>query len=205
MQLLKTVKRFVAGSQKVFDIYACTVSEVEKFKSATDKSMIRIFVDGEEYTGLYNTWVYDYVCQNEGQASFIVLWRAPKGKPMVAYVKEIWQGHIKGEYPDEVDSDVNPYCNKDAEAFLYMWVNKDDDRKYIGVHTGKPNDGYVSSSDVFLKEYEESPTRFIRTILAYGSSQEMLELETMLLLQLRTRMSPMYYNLSNNLRGGKFE
>jgi hypothetical protein len=86
-----------------------------------------------------------------------------------------------------------------------MWVNKDDDRKYIGVHTGKPNDGYVSSSDVFLKEYEESPTRFIRTILAYGSSQEMLELETMLLLQLRTRMSPMYYNLSNNLRGGKFE
>jgi hypothetical protein len=205
MQLLKTVKRFVAGSEKIFDIYSCTVSEVETYKSPTDKSMIRLFIDGTEYTGLHNRWVYDHICENEGSPSFVVLWRAPKGKPMVAYVKEIWQDHIKGEYHDEVAAETNAYCTQSKEAFVYMWVNKDDDRKYIGTHTGKPDDGYVCSSDQLLSEYSECPTRFLRTILAYGSTQEMIELETMMLLQLKTRMSPMYYNLSNNLSGSKYE
>jgi hypothetical protein len=81
-----------------------------------------------------------------------------------------------------------------------MWVNKDTDKKYIGKHRGKPDDGYVCSSESLMTEYNECPSRFIRTILAYGSDQEMLELETIMLLQLKTRMSPLYYNLSNNLR-----
>jgi len=205
MQLLKTVKRFVAGSEKIFDIYSCTVSEVESYKSPTDKSMIRLTIEGEEYTGLNNRWVYDYLCDNEGSPSFVVMWRAPKGKPMVAYVKEIWQDHIKGEYHEEVSETTNAYCNNSQEAFLYIWINKDDDRKYIGMHTGKPDDGYVCSSDQMLSEYNECPERFFRTILAYGTTQEILELETIMLLQLKTRMSPLYYNLSNNLKGGKYD
>lgn len=205
MQLLKTVKRRVAGSEKLFDIYSCTVDEVESYKSSTDKSMIRVLIEGEEYTGLNNRWVYDFLCENEGSPSFVVLWRAPKGKPMVAYVKEIWQEHLQGIYNVEVNPETNAYCNDSKEAFVYMWINKDDDRKYIGTHTGKPDDGYVCSSDALLEEYNECPTRFIRTILAYGTTQEMIELETIMLLQLKTRMSPMYYNLSNNLSGGKYE
>ena len=81
-----------------------------------------------------------------------------------------------------------------------MWISKDTDKKYIGYHKGYPDDGYIASSESFLQDYNESPTRFFRTILAYGSSQRMYELETKLLLDLETRMSPSYYNLTSNLR-----
>jgi len=200
MNLIKTVKRFVAGSQKFFDIYECTVQECEKYRSATDKEMVRITINGKEYTGLHNKWVYEYLCANEGTASFVVLWRAAKGDPMVAYVKEIWQDHIKGEYNVEVPAETQAYDDSTKEAFCYLWVNKDDDRKYIGMHTGKPDDGYVCSSAQLLADHGECPTRFLRTILAYGTKQEMHELETMLILTLKTTQSHLYYNLSNNLR-----
>jgi hypothetical protein len=160
--------------------------------------MVKIKVGDTEYTGLHNKWVYEHLCENEGSTSFVVMWRAPKGKPMVAYVKEIWQDHINGVYNVEVPSETNAY-NPSGESFVYLWVCKDTDRKYVGKHKGTADDGYVASSETFLAEYNECPSRFIRTILAYGSDQEMLELETILLLQLKTRMSPLYYNLSNNL------
>jgi hypothetical protein len=203
MNHLKTIKRFVAGSSKYFDIYECTVDEVDTYTSITGKAMTRIVVNGKEYSGLYSKWVYEHLCANEGQPSFIVLWKAPKGDPMLAYVKEIWQNHIDGT-PQEIVylADNSEAHQPDGNSFVYMWVNKDTDKKYIGKHRGKPDDGYISSSESFMKEYEESPTRFIRTILAYGSDQEMLELETILLLQLKTRMSPLYYNLSDNLSRG---
>lgn len=201
MLLLKTVKRHVAGSEKIFDIYSCTVEEVEQYKSSTEKSMIRVKINGKEYTGLHNKWVYEFICNNEGTPSFVVMWRSPKGDPMLAYVKEIWQDHLKGEYNVEVPQDTEAWSNTDKAAFVYMWINKDDDRKYIGMHTGKPDDGYVCSSVKLLDEYSECPTRFIRTILAYGSTEQMHELETMLLLTLRSKSSPLYYNLSSNLAG----
>jgi len=199
MNLIKTVKRFVAGSSKLFDIYECTVDEVEKYRSATDKEMVKININGKEYNGLHNKWVYEYLCNNEGTPSFVVMWRAAKGDPMVAYVKEIWQDHIKGEYNVEVSAETPAYDNSSKEAFCYIWVNKDDDRKYIGMHTGKPDDGYVCSSETLLVEYGECPTRFLRSILAYGTTQEMYELETSLLLHLQAKKSPLYYNLSSNL------
>lgn len=201
MKIIKTVERFVAGSKKIFDIYECTVDEVEKYKSATDKDMVRINVEGTEYTGLHNKWVYEHLCENEGTESFIVLWRSPKGSKMVAYVKEIWQDHLKGEYNVEVPPETDAYCVKNTEAFIYMWINKDDDRKYIGMHSGIPDDGYICSSDSMLLDYAECPTRFIRTILAYGTTQEMLELETQLLITLKAKKSNLFYNLTNNLVG----
>jgi len=199
MNLIKTVKRWVAGSEKYFDIYECTVDEVESYTSDSGKGMVRVKIGDFTYSGLYNKWVYDYLCENEGSPSFVVMWRAPKGTPMVAYVKEIWQDHINGVYNVEVPAETNAFSNN-AEAFVYLWINKDNDKKYIGTHKGSVDDGYIASSETFLADYNESPTRFIRSILAYGSQQEMYELETKLLLDLKTRMSNMYYNLSNNLR-----
>lgn len=199
MEYLKRVKKFVAGSDKFFDLYSCIVDEVEEYMSDTGKQMIRIKVGDDEYVGLYNKWVYDFLCENEGQESFIVLWNAPKGKKMVAYVKELWQNHLEGKDLEEVPNDTDP-STPFGEAFVYMWINKDDGRKYIGTHKGDANDGYIASSELFMEDYNNSPSRFIRTILAYGSQQEMYELETKLLLDLKTRMSPMYYNMSNNLR-----
>jgi hypothetical protein len=199
MNLLKTVKRFVAGTDKYFDIYECTVDEVDAYTSDSGKSMVKVTIEGIEYSGLHNKWVYDYLCANEGSASFVVLWRAPKGKPMVAYVKEIWQDHINGVSNGEVSSESNAYSSS-GESFVYLWINKDTDRKYIGKHKGTTDDGYICSSEQMLEEYNDCPSRFIRTILAYGSDQEMLELETMLLLQIRATKCHMYYNMSNNLR-----
>jgi len=199
MNLIKTVKRFVAGTDKYFDIYECIVDEVDAYTSDSGKSMIKILIEGIEYSGLHNKWVYEYLCANEGSASFVVLWRAPKGKPMVAYVKEIWQDYINGVSDGDVSSESDAY-SASGESFVYLWINKDTDRKYVGKHKGTADDGYICSSEQMLEEYNDCPSRFVRTILAYGSDQEMLELETMLLLQLRSSKSHMYYNLSNNLR-----
>lgn len=199
MNLIKTVKRWVSGSEKIFDIYECTVDEVEAYTSDTGKSMVRVKIGEFTYSGLHNKWVYEYLCSNEGQPSFVVMWRAPKGSPMVAYVKEIWQDHIDGKETGIVPQETEAYSNS-GESFVYLWTNKDTDKKYIGKHKGTANDGYVASSESFLADYNECPQRFIRTILAYGSDQEMHELETMLILQLRATKSHLYYNMSNNLR-----
>jgi len=59
---------------------------------------------------------------------------------------------------------------------------------------------YICSSETMLADYDDNPHRFIRTILACGTDQEMLELETMLILQLKATKGSRYYNMSNNLR-----
>jgi hypothetical protein len=118
---------------------------------------------------------------------------------MLAYLKELWQNHLNGVNDGEVSSESDAY-SPSGESFVYLWINKDTDRKYIGKHKGTTDDGYVCSSDSMLEEYNDCPSRFIRTILAYGTDQEMHELETMLLLQLKASKSELFYNLSNNLR-----
>jgi hypothetical protein len=200
MNLIKTVKRWVAGTDKLFDIYECTVDEVEEYTSDSGKSMVKVTIGDTEYTGLHNKWVYEYLCENESSPSFVVMWRAPKGKPMVAYVKEIWQDHIKGEYHEEVPTKTNAYSNS-GESFVYLWYSTATEKKYIGKHKGTTNDRYVASSTSFMQDYNECPGLFKRVILAYGSDREMLELETQLLINLKAKDSHMYYNMSTNLVG----
>lgn len=201
MNLIKTVKRWVSGSEKIFDIYECTVEEVDSFTSDTGKSMVKVKINGEEYNGLHNKWVYDFLCSNEGEPSFVVMWRAPKGKPMVAYVKDIWQDHIDGKETGIVPKETEAYDDSNHDSFVYLWINKSNDKKYIGKHKGTINDGYVASSETFLADYNECPDNFKRTILAYGSDAEMLELETQLLITLKAKRSHLYYNMNNNLSG----
>jgi hypothetical protein len=204
MEYITTVERFVAGSKKYFDIHKCVVSEVENYTSNTDKQMTKIIVEGEEFSGLYNKTVYEFLCANEGTESFIVLWKAPKGKPMLAYVKAIWEDYAAGRIRVGEQVEAPPPYTGSGESFVYMWINKDDHRKYIGKHKGSPDDGYIASSETFLADYNEAPTRFLRTILAFGDDQSMLELETALLMHLSVRMSPLYYNMSTNVTGGKY-
>ena len=169
MDLIKTVKRWVSGSEKIFDIYECTVDEVEAYTSDTGKSMVKVKINGEEYNGLHNKWVYDFLCENEGQESFVVMWRAPKGKPMVAYVKDIWKDHLEGKETGVVPKETEAYDDSNHDSFVYLWINKSTDKKYIGKHKGTTDDGYVASSELFLADYNECPDNFKRTILAYGS------------------------------------
>jgi len=199
MKLVNTVTRFVAGSNKYFDIFECKVDEVEAYTSASDKLMIKVTIEGTEYSGLHNKWVYDFLCENEGTDSFVVMWRAPKGDHMLAYVKDIWLNHLEGNDKNESIKEEDIPDREEGEAFVYMWVDQND-KKYIGKHKGSTSDGYICSSEKVLEEIDKNPYNFTRTILAYGTDEEMLELETMLIMQLKATRSGMYYNMSNNLR-----
>ncbi|NDG32596.1 hypothetical protein EB118_21300, partial [bacterium] len=63
-------------------------------------------------------------------------------------------------------------------AFVYCWTNIENNMIYVGVHKGTPDDGYVCSSKVLLKEYSHSPQKFTRNILATGTLSDMRALES---------------------------
>ena len=153
-----------------------------------------------EYRGLHNKKVFDFLCANEDSDSFLVLWKSPKGNHMLTYVWELWEGYIKGDTTYDVKELSEIEYKESGEAFVYLWIDQSNDMKYIGKHKGTLDDGYVCSNNMMLKAYEERPQDFVRTILAWGTNQEMHELETILLLNLRAASDGMYYNLSNNLR-----
>lgn len=94
MTPIKTVVKFVSGSDKLFSTYEGIVDEVDKFVSDTGKVMMWVTFEGETYRGLYNEWIYNFLCDNEGEHSHIVLWVPPKGKPMLCYDKKLWTDYI---------------------------------------------------------------------------------------------------------------
>lgn len=198
MKLIKTVSYFVSGSMKDFEIYECVVDEVEEVRDSKDRKAIRIKVGDKEYQGLHNKQVYQFLCEEEGNPTFIVLWPTGKGNRMLAYKWDIWFDHLMGSDPEAPPTEEPPTECKDA--FVYMWIDETTDRKYIGMHKGYPDDGYIGSGSLFLEMYNQRPEDFTRTILAYGTQEQMLHLETILLLQLKARNSSMYYNVSDNLR-----
>jgi len=195
MLLIKTVKYFVSGSDKYFEIYSTTVDEVEETRDTKDRKTITVTVAGKKYSGLYNKSVYEYLCENEGSGGILVLWPSGKGNYLIAYKWDIWKDYLEGADQDTIEE---PVVSK--EAFVYMWIDKTTDRKYIGHHKGTLNDGYIGSGTLFNEAYAARPDDFSRTILAYGTQKECLNLETLLLLNLKTRESHLYYNVSDNLR-----
>lgn len=84
-----------------------------------------------------------------------------------------------------------------TEAFLYIWIDKKTNKKYIGIHKGDINDGYVCSSKIVLEEYNKRPTDFYREILNFGTLQEMINAETFLLKQVNASCNSEYYNMHN--------
>lgn len=200
MELIKTVKHFVSGSDKYFDIFACTVDEVEVSRDQKGRRSIAVKVGDKEFKGLWNKSVEEHLTENEGKESFIVLWKSPKGNHMLSYSWELWERYIKGDTEQDVHKDHLFSQEETGEAFLYMWVDTLNDRKYIGYHKGTPSDGYICSSERMLDEYAYRPSDFVRTILAWGTQNQMYELETILLLELGAATRGSFYNVSNNLR-----
>jgi len=198
MEYIKTVKHFVSGSEKFFDIFSCTVDEVEVSRDQKGRRSIEIKVGDKEFKGLWNKSVEEHLTEHEGKPSFIVLWKSPKGNHMLSYSWELWERYMKGD----TEQDVGELVNQDetGEAFLYMWIDMFHDRKYIGYHKGSLEDGYICSSERMLQEYEKRPQDFYRTILAWGTANQMYELETILLLELGAATRGAFYNVSNNLR-----
>lgn len=88
------------------------------------------------------------------------------------------------------------------DSFVYIWTNISTKQKYIGVHKGTPDDGYICSSKTMLEDYKINPTIFKRDIIAHGSFDDMYDLESKLLREVDAAKNPQYYNQSNN--NGKF-
>jgi len=83
-------------------------------------------------------------------------------------------------------------------GFIYMWISKIDNKKYIGSHYGELTDGYVSSSNYFNEIYNYNPENFERKILTVElSREEALKKEQLLLCNIDAANSSEYYNLHN--------
>lgn len=88
------------------------------------------------------------------------------------------------------------------EAFLYCWTDSKTNKLYVGYHKGSNSDGYICSSKSFLKEYKKRPHDFTRQIIAEGSREDMVKLESVILSSIDAKNDPKMYNLNNG--GGDF-
>ena len=92
-----------------------------------------------------------------------------------------------------------------VKSFVYKWVHIPSQMWYIGSRTSKKghvNDGYLCSSDIVKSMITENPTEWIREIIATGTAEEMLMLESTLLISLNAKDDPNSFNRHNN--DGKF-
>lgn len=84
------------------------------------------------------------------------------------------------------------------DSFVYIWTNLTTGKKYIGVHKGSSDDGYICSSKIMLEEYQINPSNFKREIIAHGLFEDMYNLETKMLREANAAENSNYYNQSNN-------
>jgi len=84
-----------------------------------------------------------------------------------------------------------------AEAFLYNWTDTRENKLYVGWHKGSIDDGYICSSKIMLEEYNKRPHDFIRQIIAFGASSDMVSLEATILKSINAKMSDDFYNMHN--------
>ena len=82
-----------------------------------------------------------------------------------------------------------------TEAFVYLWYDAPNKMYYLGSHKGSPEDSYTHSStkwESFTKD--NIPEGVTRRILAYGTHEEMLALESKLQANRKERCWDRYYN-----------
>ena len=84
-----------------------------------------------------------------------------------------------------------------TEAFVYLWYDAPNDMYYLGKHKGSPDDRYTHSSTIWESFTKDNiPEGVTRRILAYGTAEEMCELENKLLINRKNRCWNRYYNNS---------
>ena len=106
--------------------------------------------------------------------------------------------------PQIITSDI-PYDPYNCEAFVYKLtnlnnVNKKNKKKYyIGVHLGKPGDGYLNSSscDEFKKDFAELNSKWHYEVLQYGNFKYMQAVEHSLLIDANAAKNKEFYNKHN--------
>lgn len=87
------------------------------------------------------------------------------------------------------------------EAFVYIWRNLTNGKKYVGYHKGTIDDGYVSSShsNNFWEDFNNPEMKWVREIISFGSKEECLQMEQLLLENIDIRSDEWY----NNARGAQ--
>jgi hypothetical protein len=87
------------------------------------------------------------------------------------------------------------------EAFVYLWYTRKTDKYYLGYHLGSPEDDYTHSSTIWESFTKDTiPKGARRRILAYGTPDEMVELEHKLLVNRKFKAHnnkwDKYYNIA---------
>ena len=85
-------------------------------------------------------------------------------------------------------------------GFIYLWINKINGKKYVGLHVGDEDDGYVGSGVVFKKAVKKYGIDcFERVVLhrEYISEESLYQKEFDIINELNAVFSLEFYNLSN--------
>ena len=83
------------------------------------------------------------------------------------------------------------------EAFLYCWTDHATNQLYIGWHKGTVDDGYICSSKYMKEQYNQRPDDFTREIVAFGTTKDITNLETLLLRSVDAKNDDQFYNRHN--------
>jgi hypothetical protein len=84
------------------------------------------------------------------------------------------------------------------EAFVYCWTDHKNQKLYVGVHKGQPDDGYICSSKPMKKEYKIRPHDFTRQIIACGTVKDCWKLEERILSSVNAAINEDFYNQHNS-------
>jgi len=93
-------------------------------------------------------------------------------------------------------------------GFIYLWTNKIDGMKYVGRHTGTPDDAYVGSGKYFRRAYMKYGRQsFVKEILEWvedvGEKHEVIkDREQYYLNHFNAAENDGFYNISPNSHGG---
>lgn len=87
------------------------------------------------------------------------------------------------------------------QPFVYLWKEKSTGLMYLGSRTSKrchPKDGYICSSKYVKPLIQSCPDNWERSIVFYGTRDEVLFVEKSILQSIDARNSPIFYNRSNS-------
>ena len=86
-----------------------------------------------------------------------------------------------------------------SEAFVYKFTNLNNNSKYIGIHKGKPFDGYLNSStnEKFHEDFLSPNAKFSYDVLQYGTYDYVKAVEHTLLSEVNAKDNNEYYNKTN--------
>jgi hypothetical protein len=85
-------------------------------------------------------------------------------------------------------------------GFVYIWINKINGKKYIGLHKGSPSDNYIGSGVYFKKAIKKHGIEnFERKILyeEYNNEEQLYQKEFDIINELNAVFSMKFYNLTN--------